>query len=153
MTAKSTAIGIVKDLGVPELKAVDLVESIIEAVKEELCSGELKWEHHEPELIQGYTAEQWQVIIDGGYLCEFSDRLKFQASWFNVLASRDGDSFEDCDGDVMSHCRPAQIKGVLRPIWIEPVGDPHCHFFSEDIHVGRRPWSRIPTRADSYMEI
>lgn len=94
-----------------------------------------------PELIQGYTAEQWQEIIDGGYLCEFSFSTDFDRVYSSLLSDHGHDEHEgthyfhpvnDKTNDFQ-YCRPAQIKGVMRPIFVEPVGGDAaaCQFFNE----------------------
>ena len=92
-----------------------------------------------PQLIQGYTAEQWQEIIDGGYLCEFGHDY----NWF----SETGYLSENVDGIFICNpagsdninlvkypfCRPAQLKGVMRPIFVEPVDkEAFCVFLDGD---------------------
>jgi hypothetical protein len=74
-----------------------------------------KWKNKtepEPEKIQGYTREEWQEIIDGGYLCEFRTLGK-DRNW-NLPVMPLGDlrdniafPFESAKGDEYSHCRPA----------------------------------------------
>lgn len=89
----------------------------------------------EEEKIQGYTAEQWQEIIDGGYLCEFSFDENFGDTLVSTLESHDEPNgrFFEKDRGSWTMCRPAQIKGVMRPIFVEPV-EPSvsCTFFSVD---------------------
>jgi hypothetical protein len=78
----------------------------------------------QPDLIQGYTAEQWQEIIDGGYLCEF--RNSTEDGWFiDTLRTvhHEHKMFESGNYSDWKYCRPAQIKGVMRPIWVEPVDE------------------------------
>jgi hypothetical protein len=86
-----------------------------------------------PTLIQGYTAEQWQEIIDGGYFCEFGIFGDTCSSRFGILKKIDGSRYVDERGIAWINCRPAQIKGVMRPIWVEPVDKmAKCNFFGED---------------------
>lgn len=89
-----------------------------------LCSS-IQPPQGEP-LIQGYTAEQWQEIVGGGYLCEVGDRdddlwlpaLLIKIAKDNLFVTRAGNHEET----LWVNCRPAQIKGVMRPIFVEPVG-------------------------------
>lgn len=78
-------------------------------------------EDKQPELFHGYTMEQWQRIIDGGYLCEFWDddgRGRFYATlkevdkeWPNPFTV----VYDNMDHDLFPKCRPAQRYGVLTP--------------------------------------
>lgn len=73
-----------------------------------------------PALIQGYTAEQWQTIIDGKFLCEFADYNFPKSPIISALHSRkdSGFCFEDEDGEkgaVFKNCRPLRTKGVRQP--------------------------------------
>jgi hypothetical protein len=81
----------------------------------------LKNNDTKPETIQGYTAEQWQEVIDGGYLCEFHSPA-IDESHLGLLREIDSrNTFSCTDYSDWENCRPAQIKGVMRPIWVEPV--------------------------------
>jgi hypothetical protein len=131
----------------------------------------LQEEPPKPELIQGYTAEQWQEIIDGGYLCEFTDGywedeysdLGPLVSVPTVNGSGVENMFERIKGRRWLHCRPAQIKGAMRPIWVEPVDDSvTCHFFDKTgTHLGTAyPWedysklkNHVLSCSDKYIEL
>jgi hypothetical protein len=72
-----------------------------------------------PNKLQGYTMEQWQAIIDGGYLCEIADE---DGEWYNSivrLSAVDPNKSEfSIVGEkhyIWAYARPAQIPGVLRP--------------------------------------
>ena len=155
---------------------MEFCDGIVELVKEELCSGSQRWEvvadfmkEKEPELIQDYTAEQWQEIKDGEYLCEFTYSNDVDGmprfgllNKFEDDPSATEDVFQDDAGEWHDKCRPAQIKGVLRPIWVEP-GDAGvmCAFFKDGYPLNNR-MSRASYAiyqigdfpdATSYMEI
>lgn len=171
MSAREQMQKLAEDSNVSTQFVMDMLDRIIEVVKEECCSGSQRWEvvadfmeKKEPELIQGYTAEQWQEIIDGGYLCEFSDRddvwwpgfLKVIPEINNCFMS--SSKLKD-NTTGFYHCRPAQIKGVLRPIWVEPVDDVVWYsFFGDNSHLGDERWcvrnktGHFPS-ATRYMEI
>ena len=86
-------------------------------------------------LIQGYTAEQWQEIIDGGYLCEFSSRPDFTGNCrvFGTLRDINANFAKDHGCQRWSYYRPAQLKGVMRPIFVEPSSNgTMCVFFDND---------------------
>ena len=77
-------------------------------------------EPEKPDLIQGYTREQWQRIIDEGFLCELSDDELFnpETRLIDHLSSFDGNEdrhFKDFSGLYFTHCRPLRIKGVRQP--------------------------------------
>lgn len=67
-----------------------------------------------PQLIQGYTAEQWQTIIDGKFLCEFSDREDFTDRIIHELDSI-GDHVFRSNECGWTYCRPLRTKGVRQP--------------------------------------
>jgi hypothetical protein len=134
--------------------------------------AQAKTSQHPPELIQGYTAEQWQEIIDGGYLCEvsqFKDFASFHMSAIEELRKHTTHNFVIPrlinSANCYSRCRPAQIKGVLRPIWVEPVDDGRmCAFFDKGGYPLNNRMSRSSygiykmggpdfNDATSYMEI
>jgi hypothetical protein len=123
----------------------------------------------EPELIQGYTAEQWQEIIDGGYLCEFHCELQGDSPpryYGKLQEMSDSGLFRMENSRVwFEYCRPAQIKGVMRPIFVEPV-DRHntfVFFDAENAVVGHSnlltspSWHKIiedcPKKITSYIEL
>ena len=86
--------------------------------------------------IQGYTAEQWQEIIDGGYLCEVADD---EGEWYEgmikVVGLNEGGGVHGKQGHY-ELCRPAQIKGVMRPIFVEPEDrNSRFVFFSKPGHL------------------
>lgn len=71
------------------------------------------------ELIQGYTSEQWQTIIDGKFLCEFSSDKN---NWYGISTlthfalRKESDSiFTPKDGVTWRYCRPLRTKGVRQP--------------------------------------
>lgn len=114
----------------------------------------------EPELIQGYTAEQWQEIIAGKYLCEFSDDKNYNKhnSYYDVLDGlRDKRGFhtgmiEERNLFVskrhlildFKYCRPSQLKGILRPIFVEPVDkESECCFIFDDSSCTNIKWSDL----------
>ena len=112
-------------------------------------------------LIQGYTAEQWQEIIDGGYLCEFRSSIK--EGWFlDTLRNvhEENGVFESGNYSDWPICRPAQLKGVMRPIFVEPVDkDIKCCFFNSHSDIlGSLQWCdmRIFSKtelATKYIEV
>lgn len=74
-----------------------------------------------PALIQGHTAEQWQTIRDGGFLCEFSDVDFSLASGPFIIGRLDEikpwkekRSFTGLSVGFM-YCRPLRTKGVRQP--------------------------------------
>jgi hypothetical protein len=77
-----------------------------------------------PDLIQGYTAEQWQEIIDGRYLCEFAPDDAFLPEQTDIAILKEFYHLEEhpftVSNGLWKYCRPAQIKGVMRPIFVEP---------------------------------
>lgn len=86
----------------------EIFDAYVEAITPEL------------ELIQGYTAEQWQMIIDGKFLCEFADYNFPESPIVSALHSRKDSGFcceaEDGEeGAVFKNCRPLRIKGVRQP--------------------------------------
>lgn len=161
MTAREKLLAIVEK-GNYGPNVMDFCDGIVELVKEELCSGSQKWEiitdfaeKKEPELIQGYTAEQWQEIIDGGYLCEFEGSGNESIGFLEEIKGG-GYPFQQIDGSDWTNCRPAQIKGALSLIWVKPVDNPYCVFLNEDGHVsGYGEWRLFHTNKDNakYMEI
>jgi hypothetical protein len=93
----------------------------------------------EPEKIQGYTREEWQEIIDGGYLCEVRDSE--EEGWYEglvVIKSITEIKEFKAEYGFYRYCRPAQTKGVMRPIFVEPVDKKaKCHFFNKaDMYLG-----------------
>lgn len=158
-----------------------LVDSLAE------CGVRTTQEPTKQDLIKGYTAEQWQEIIDGGYLCEARDvngrewvpvtLLEFDDDGtdydFKIKYSAPDDIDDEESHNWLRHCRPAQIKGVRRPIWVEPIDkEAMCVFFCksniplyagpmEDEQsaagccFGYRRWAAtaIERGATSYMEI
>lgn len=113
-----------------------------------------------PALIQGYTAEQWQAIIDGKFLCEFSD-----ADWHiennyadrivQVLTGITDGKFTGNDYH-WPYCRPLRIKGVRQP-WFGgefPV-DPSARVsyvlrdgYKDQIEAGRIRWEHKAVMSD-----
>lgn len=67
-------------------------------------------------LIQGYTADQWQTIIDGGFICEFGD-LEWRYETWGMLEGfhEQSPNFMDKKEDTYSYCRPLRTKGVRQP--------------------------------------
>ena len=129
------------------------IEAAMPAIEEaELFINEMN-EPDEPQKIQGYTAEQWQEIIDGGYLCEFAMTASFFEPYLQTLdAVTDKQFCSDKEGGIFAlTCRPAQLKGVMRPIFVEPssVGA-YCVFFDEYGHVsGYGNWESYWTNKDN----
>lgn len=154
MSAREQMQKLAEDSNVSTKFVMDMLDRIIEVVKEECCSGSQRWEvvadfmeKKEPELIQGYTAEQWQEIIDGGYLCEFKDST---FDWIKpkmklkLFMPKERCKFNTENLTNYPFCRPAQIKGVLRPIFVEPVDKSSmCIFFCKDGY----PLNEIRSRA------
>lgn len=74
-----------------------------------------------PALIQGYTAEQWQTIIGGEFLCEFSD-VDFSLTSGPFIIGRldeikpwkEKRSFTGLSVGFV-YCRPLRTKGVRQP--------------------------------------
>lgn len=66
------------------------------------------------ELIQGYTAEQWQRIIDEGFLCEFTDIEGFGGVPL-IQTLKEIDPFRSESCLTWNFCRPLRIKGVRQP--------------------------------------
>jgi hypothetical protein len=94
------------------------------------CTKSSPCERHktaEPDLLQGYTPEQWGEIIKGGYLCEFSNVTNDGApDWKKPVARlvEVGRKWGNGRSDIIftsesekeyTFCRPAQLPGVLRP--------------------------------------
>jgi hypothetical protein len=134
-----------KEIIGPVCKKLDINQEEINALalvlKESLVGN--------PQKIQGYTAEQWQEIIDGGYLCEFSMVPlgiggHTRIGELCVLHHADGKLWwaSKRDSNQWSHCRPAQLKGVMRPIFVEPVDKEtaHCMFFNKESSVFNQAW-------------
>ena len=121
------------------------------------CGKEVPFPTPDPELIQGFTAKQWQEIIDGGYVVEFPDgngywcqcRLKEIDSANSLFVCIHDYEYKDC--------RPANIKGVMRPIFVEPVDrDAACHFYDQKgraIAKHRIRCQSKPSRATKYIEV
>ena len=136
----------------------------VPASKYKLCAvhGVPRWKGEpESQKIQGYTSEQWQEIIDGGYLCEFSENgIDFDGSRVAELAkyrnTNTGLWFYPPLYLGFKFCRPAQLQGVMRPIFVEPGDiDAMCTFFNEDgypLYGGMLPWSCLDER-DSHAVI
>lgn len=118
-------------------------------------------------LIQGYTAEQWQEIISGGYLCEFSDDDNFNEERGGIVKISEIYA-TGCIStkNRVDHrfCRPAQIKGVMRPIFVEPENkDVYVVMFDHDDSVlnnGHRvrysslnDLPNIKAKATKYIEV
>jgi len=69
-------------------------------------------------LIQDYTDEQWQTIIDGNFLCEFSDENEFETCTIGYLMYMGDLSHKERfnnGGEYFMHCRPLRTKGVRQP--------------------------------------
>lgn len=164
MSAKESAIEKLKGLGVPGDKATGIVEDIIAAavmivLGETVSRGAEK----APALIQGYTAEQWQEIIDGGYLCEFSMNGNFtRCPVYCTLQEFDSGggsaSFlpHPAKG-IFAYCRPAQLKGVIRPIWVKPTSQhATCIFFDSGVEAlcdkGRHHFAYSPANSSSFTD-
>ena len=150
------------------VSAESVFNLFIEAVKEEIIPKDQTYQEFfglEEDKIQGYTAEQWQEIIDGGYLCEFGEGGNI--SYAPLIKIRESDwVFYGIAGiGIFSHaCRPAQIKGVMRPIFVEPVGkDAYVIMFDHEdsaLHSGNRvryssldDLPNIKARATKYIEV
>ena len=112
----------------------------------------------DPQKIQGYTAEQWQEIIDGGYLCQVRD-AEIRPWVPSELVSIDGKpkmEFIDNCGDGWKFCRPAQLKGAMRPIFVEPVDkEADCVFFAEEGNLFCCKFNELPRLfcATKYIEL
>lgn len=122
-----------------------------------------------PQKIQGYTAEQWQEIIDGGYLCEFANNSKFDHNCLNDgytahygfldEIADEYHKFHDINKNYRVFCRPAQIKRVMRPIFVSPESrESVCHFLrdGEVIESGQWPLASIEAikyGATEYIEV
>lgn len=123
------------------------------------CGQEVKPE--EPELIQGFTMEQWQTIIEGEYLCEFSQDIKAQSWVKNQLTEVREITTHNFVTNVVTSgancykfCRPTQIKGAMRPIFSTPEGNPWCHFYDGPEHIYSGYWDRMTNlNVDRYIEV
>jgi len=94
-----------------------------------------------PELFHGYTMEQWQRIIDGGYLCQtWNHRLGkcVTEEWLTPLLGVSEQGFDIGEYSFFrhqQHCRPAQRYGVLTPHF----GGPKPEWLNDsDLIVWRR---------------
>jgi hypothetical protein len=140
MSARDKASEILRNvLEIPQDDAIDFVDYLVTAVYQHGVERGVIKKPEPPELIQGYAAEQWQEIIDGGYLCEFwggsctEDCQDKPIGILEIASEGEGDYFQIVGGDLWTYCRPAQIKGVIRPIWVEPVDEKaFCTFFSRN---------------------
>jgi hypothetical protein len=136
----------------------DLIDKLSEMIREAMSPDCAVREPVELVLIQGYTEAQWQEIIDGKYLCEFSGSGNEAIGHLEELKG-DLFPFQQYNGSDWSNCRPAPLKGVLRPIFVEPVGDgAMCHFFDEDgAYLDCTNWGKSAyhqgVRATSYIEV
>jgi hypothetical protein len=136
-------------------KQLPTVEQACENIRKNM-EAIRRYDFSEPELIQGYTAEQWQEIIDGGYLCEFTSD-DYRHAKISKLKECDG-VFCDVSSTYWHSCRPAQIKGVMRPIWVEPEStSSDCVFFDGDNRIVREgKWyeAEIPRSVSTkYIEL
>lgn len=106
-----------------ELEAFYHGNGIMDAAKKFLEIIEPK-----PALIQGYTAEQWQAIIDGEFLCEFKNSEDEECVIINFL-----ESFDEADSGEYQFFRPLRTKGVRQP-WFggeRPINEGahvHCSY-------------------------
>lgn len=109
-----------------------------------------------PKLIQGYTAKQWTIIIDSGYLCEFNDGYN---GYYTIDHLREFGCglFKTASFAEFPVCRPARLKGIMRPIFVEPVKRTSlCVFFDANNKVlgkQRIRYNDKPKKATNYMEI
>lgn len=105
-----------------------------------------------PPLIQGYTAEQWQAIIDGKFLCEFSDDGGNEDHSVRISVLRElcpeRFPFYSGFGSKWKYCRPLRIKGVRQP-WFggECPVDPNARVsyvlrdgYKDQTEAGRIRW-------------
>jgi len=88
----------------------------IEEARKAISEADAKQAEQE-NLIDGYTREQWQRIIDGKYLCEFWDTERFVSPIFSLLGSviKKPLPFVRNQGMPYKHCRPAQLYGTRHP--------------------------------------
>lgn len=93
----------------------------LEKKYEELGKEIEKLKKDQDKLICGYTKEQWDHIIDGGFICEFSDWPDFRGGGRLGLLGQIRNSetalIFRINGKIAfwKYCRPAQIKGVMKP--------------------------------------
>lgn len=68
-------------------------------------------------LIEGHTADQWQAIIEGGFLCQFSGTTDFSNSGAAALMRFDpSDEAPFWVGQIgWRYCRPLRLKGHRQP--------------------------------------
>lgn len=70
----------------------------------------------EPALIDGLTHNQWQRIIDEGFLCEFSDIGTYGAYNYTArLEELTDNRFRAWSGVQYIHARPLRMKGHIQP--------------------------------------
>ena len=73
---------------------------------------------HPDKKIQGYTHDEWEQIRAGGYICEFwEDGMSFKVmhQLKEIVTDSSGRFLSMESESYWRNCRPAQIKGVLRP--------------------------------------
>ena len=81
----------------------------------------------EPERICGLTMEEWQVVIDGGYLCEFGDNCIAQ-----LRKEKEG-IFYTAKGRGSYHaCRPYRAAGHVQPYFDNDECREYLDGLSED---------------------
>ena len=112
------------------------------------------------------SAEQWQEIIDGGYLVEVSQNDSYY-SVGELARFKPGEEekpFIQKLGAPYKYCRPAQLKGVMRPIFVEPLDkDVYTVMFDRDntaVHDGNlirysflNALPNIKRKATKYIEV
>jgi len=75
----------------------------------------------EPELYSGLTLEQWEVVIDGEFLCEFSQNGHGEPRFVSGeplenVCSVSERPYRSASGVKWLHCRPLRKVGVIQPM-------------------------------------
>jgi len=163
-------------MNIRQSTAYGLANLLIGAVKESIEADEIKTltldceacraakrEITTETTTKGYTDEQWDLIASGQFLCVFSDIAKPTNLGTIRSIYREGpedDSYYADNGNHYRHCRPAKIKGCMRPWFVKPVNDEvECLFFGYDnrpLNHGvsvRYDCDTVKCRAKSYIEL
>ena len=97
---------------------MDMVEMLDNSMARLLNAGEDK--APEPELYSGLTLEQWEVVMDGDFICEFWDS-DGGGYCISELCDVDADSqlpfsMSPFDSKSFKKCSPLREIGIIQPM-------------------------------------
>jgi len=85
----------------------------------------------QPERICGLTMDEWQVVIDGGYLCEFTGSEGEIRRWRSALSSiRELCRFDAPWGSSFEKCKPYRAAGHVQPYFAD---SPECKAYLDGL--------------------